>query len=70
MYTGPKANGMEDEQCVKIDMRKMPVGVCVCVCVCVCRYVHIFAKDRLNKMYLCAALDCIRLESAGHTFFR
>ncbi len=37
MYTGPKANGMEDKQCVKLAMAKMPVvGVCVgCVCVCV-----------------------------------
>jgi hypothetical protein len=35
MYTGPKANGMEDKQCVKFAMGNMPIGVCVCVCVCV-----------------------------------
>ena len=29
MYAGPKTNGMEDEQCVKVAIGKMPVGVCV-----------------------------------------
>jgi hypothetical protein len=57
MYTGAKANGMEDEQCVKVAMRKMPVGVCVCgVCVCVCVCVCVWCVCVCVCLCVCVTL--------------
>jgi hypothetical protein len=39
MYTGPKANGMEDKQCCVCKR------VCVCVCVCIGMYMYLRKID-------------------------